>query len=125
MAKTLDQLSGMPQMRVAFGGWTQPITLQIIEQTVVDGFVIDVPRNFTFTGTIQPLSPNKIMLKPEGQRAWEWLQIHCIASSEALKPNDRIIYNDRKFKIMAQNDYSLNNFIEYHAVLDYEEGEIL
>lgn len=115
-------MSGMPQMKAAFAGWTKPITLQIIEQTVVDGFIQDSPRNFTFTGTIQPLQPNKIMLKPEGQRAWEWLQIHCVASTLELKPNDRIIYNDCIFKIMAQNDYTLNNFIEYHAVADFQDG---
>lgn len=124
MAKTLDQLSGMPQMKAAFAGWTKPITLKVLEQTVVDGFIQDSERLFTFAGTIQPLSPNKIMLKPEGQRSWEWLQIHCVASSTDLKTNDRIVYNSRHYKIMAVNDYQLNNFVEYHAVYDYQDGQL-
>ncbi len=112
----------MPQMKAAFSGWTKPITLKVITQTVVDGFIQDASRDFSFVGTIQPLSPNQIMLKPEGQRAWEWLQIHCTASSVGLSPNDRIEYSGRTFKIMAQKDYSLNNFVEYHAVADYQDG---
>jgi hypothetical protein len=122
VVKTLDQLSGMPHMKAAFSGWTKSITLKVITQTVVDGFIEDASRDFTFQGTIQPLQTNKIILKPEGQRSWEWLQIHCITSSLDLKTNDRIEYGGRIFKIMAQNDYSLNNFIEYHAVADYQDG---
>jgi len=86
MVDTLDALSGMPQTFAAFQGWTKQITLEVTSQTVVNGFIEDATRNYTFEGTIQPLSPKKIMLKPEGQRAFEWLQIHCLASSLDSQP---------------------------------------
>lgn len=90
-AKPLNQLSGMPQMSAAFSGWQKSITLLRIVQTVSDGgFVTDTPTSVTFQGTIQPLSPKLIVLKPEGQRAWEWLQIHAFAGSLNLDNNDRI-----------------------------------
>lgn len=119
--KTLDQYSGMPQIQSAFMGWTTSITLSIITQAVTNGFIVDSSTEVTFDGVIQPLSPQKIMLKPEGQRAWEWLQIHCFSGRLNLNINDRIIYNGTKYKIMASNDYSLDNYIEYHAIKDFDE----
>lgn len=123
MAQPLNMASGMPQMRAAFAGWAKQITLTKRTQGVGEsGIVYNIDVNFTFKGTIQPLSPKSIILKPEGQRAWEWLQIHVIAGSENLDVNDQIIYNGRVFKVMAQNDYSLNNYVEYHAVREYQNG---
>lgn len=80
--KNLSNLSGMPQMGRAFAGWTQKITLTHRIQNIVEGLVNYANYNFTFSGTIQPLSPKQIALKPEGQRAWEWLQIHCQANQQ-------------------------------------------
>jgi hypothetical protein len=111
--------SGMPQMRAAFGGWTRRITLTRRIQTVVDGLVTTEDVPFTFRGTVQPLSPKQIALKPEGQRAWSWIQIHCFSGS-IIQPNDQIVYNNAVYKVMGQNDYSLNGFIEYHLVKDYQ-----
>lgn len=120
--KTINQLSGMPQMVAAFQGWMSKITIGIITQTVVDNFTQDTQTDITFQGTVQPLSPRQIALKPEGQRAWEWLQIHCFSGNLNLHPNDRIIYNSEQYKVMADNDYSLNNYIEYHLVRDYDNA---
>lgn len=123
MAKKLNQITAMPQMKAAFAGWTYAISLQVVTQEVRDnGFVDNTESSINFKGVIQPLQPNKIMLKPEGQRSFEWLQIHCLDRNVDLSTNDRIIYNDRKFKVMAKNDYGLNNYIEYHAIEDYENG---
>ncbi len=115
--------SGMPQIRAALGGWTRRMTLVKICQDVENGLVIDVEKPFTFRGTIQPLSPREINLKPEGQRSWEWLQIHCLTNdASVLKPNDRVYINKQLYKIMGQNDYSLNGYIEYHAIKDYQDA---
>lgn len=120
IANPLNQMSGMPRMGAAFAGWTKTITLQKRTQKIQGGFVTNVDTPFTFKGTIQPLSPKSISLKPEGQRAFQWLQIHCVSSSLNLRTNDRIVYNGKTFKIMADNDYSLNGYIEYHAVEDFQ-----
>lgn len=118
--KTINQMSGMPQMNAAFAGWMSRITIQKITQTVVDGLIEQTGEQITFQGTIQPLSARELYLKDEGQRSFTWLQIHCFAGSLNLIPNDIIFYNDVKYKIMAVKDYSLNNYIEYHAVQDYQ-----
>lgn len=120
MVAPLNQISGMPQMGAAFAGWFKPITLNKRVQNVTDGLVNYTVTPFTFQGTIQPLSPKAIALKPEGQRAWSWLQIHALAGTLNLDVDDQIVYNGDVYKVMAVLDYSLNNFIEYHAVHDYQ-----
>lgn len=121
MPNKLNQLSGMPKMSAAFAGWFQSITLQVVTQTVgADHFVQQATKSVTFKGTIQPLSPKQIALKPEGQRAWTWLQIHCEGTNLTFQDNDIITYNGQNYKIMATRDYSLNNYIEYHAIQDYQ-----
>lgn len=120
MPKPLNQQSGMPQLQNALAGWTSRITLNARRQCVEDGLVCMKDAPVTFQGMIQPLSPRSIQLKPEGQRDWTWLQIHAVSGSLNLKPNDQIIYNSVKYKIMAALDYSLNGYIEYHAANDFQ-----
>lgn len=110
----------MPKMTAVFSGWTSAITLKVISETNVDGFITTTDIDYTFKGIIQPLSPEQIQLKPEGQRSWQWVQIHCVSGDLNLKTNDRIEYNGQKYKVMNILDYSLNGFIEYHAIQDYE-----
>ncbi len=121
--KALSQSSGMPQISAAFSGWLSPIVLMKITQVIDNGFPIDVSEEIRFKGVVQPLSPKQLMLKPEGQRAFEWLLICCPAAQRVnLNVNDRIVYNGQKYKVMGQNNYSQSGFIEYHAVQDYQNG---
>jgi hypothetical protein len=119
--KTLNGINSLPRMAAAFYGWGSTLLLVKITQQIVDGFVQDIAQQIPFHGVVQPLSPKQLMLKPEGERAWTWLQIHVQASSPVkLTPNDRVMYNCQKYKIMARLDYSANNYVEYHAVEDFQ-----
>lgn len=121
MAKTLNNSNGMPQMHAAFVGWFSKITLGIITQTVDDdGNVSTTINNVSFDGTIQPLQTEDLELKPEGLRNWRWLQIHCFSGDLNLNNDDKITYKNIRYKIMGVKDYSLNGFIEYHSIQDYE-----
>lgn len=115
----LNQQSGMPQMSAAFAGWTLPITLEIVVQAIAAGLVVETLTPVTFNGTIQPLKPQEIRLKPEGQWSWIWLQIHVVNGSLPLKTNDQILYNSKYYKVMAIRDYSLNNYTEYQVIENY------
>jgi len=120
--KKVNEFTGMPKMVAAFAGWMANINLIVITQQIVDGFAESNETLVTFKGTIQPLMPEKVQLKPDGQRSWQWIQVHCYESSLNLVTNDRIVYNDRRYKVMAVLDYSLNGFVEYHCIADYEAG---
>lgn len=122
MIKKLSQLSGMPKVTNALKGWTIPLTGYRVTQTTSDGLVTDVQTPLKFDAAVQPLSPAEIALKPEGQREWEWLQLHSYDLNKKLQLNDRFIYNGKRYKIMRPKDYSQNGYIEYHAIEDYEQN---
>jgi hypothetical protein len=75
-----------------------------------------------FMGTWQPLSAEKIALKPEGERSWKWIQLHCRNGLKNLETNDLVIRDGEKtrYKVMERLDYSLSGFIEYHLVEDFQ-----
>lgn len=124
MSKTpLNDTSFMPQMGIAFSGWGSNICISKVVQYIHDGLVTESTNNIEFSGTVQPLSPKLLMLKPENLRAFEWLDIHCFSGRLDLDANDVIFYKDKKYKVMGVNDYSNNNFIEYHAIEDYHPRE--
>lgn len=106
-------------MKAAFSGWQSDVSLVRITQTIVNGLVTDAEEAIKFKGVVQPLKPEAIALKPEGLRSWEWLQIHAFKDSP-LKTGEVILHDGRRFKVMEMKDYSLNNYIEYHVVEDYE-----
>ena len=119
--KPLNFSSGMPQVSDALNGWENRITLVVRKQTVNEyGRVTTDPQPVTFKGVIQPLNPQQIMLKPEGQRAWQWLQIHAVSGTLNLNVNDQIVFNNVVYKVMNVSNFDLNGYIEYHAVNDYQ-----
>lgn len=122
MAKKLSEISGMPQVDGALSGWQNSLSLVVISETVVNGFPTQTESVINFEGVIQPLDPESVKLKPEGQRSWQWLQIHMTAGSTELKPSDKIRYNGTDYKVMGKKDYGLNGYFEYHAVNEFIEG---
>ena len=110
-------------MNAAFNGWTTRITLIVIVQYIVDGFSTDTEIPKTVDAIWQPLDPETIALKPDGQRSWEWIDLHIRGNSVVFATNDRIIRDGVKYKVMAIKDYRLNNYTEYHLVRDYQ-GQI-
>ena len=72
-------------------------------------------------GVWQPLRDEQLQFKPEGQRSWSWYWIHAKAGTLNLQTQDKIIFQGKRYKVMSVKDYSLNGYIEYQVVLDYQE----
>lgn len=112
----------MPQISAAFNGWMQLVRLMKHKETVTDGQVFINEQVISFYGVIQPLGARALELKPEGQRSWQWLQIHSKSRATNLIPGDKIGYNGDLYKVMERYDYDLNGFVEFHCVRDYQTG---
>ena len=114
----------MPIVKEAFSGWVNDIILIKVVQNIVDGFPVSVKTSLKFGGSVQPLSPEDIVFaRNEGERSWQWLQIHVFSGDTTnLKTNDRIEYRGKKFKVMGLLDYRLNGYVEYHILEDYTNG---
>lgn len=117
--------SGMPQMNTTLYGWEVPLTLVKIVQNVVEGDLQTTQTTISFKGVWQPLRDEALELKPEGQRSWEWIWIHAEASQLNLETADKVIFNNKRYKVMQKKDYGLNSFVEYHLCRDYEETETI
>lgn len=117
--------SGMPQMNTTLTGWEVPLTLVKITQDVIDGDLQTVETQINFKGVWQPLKDETLQLKPEGQRSWEWVWIHAKSGSLNLETADKVIFNNKRYKVVEKKDYGLNSFVEYQLVRDYEETETI
>lgn len=119
--KNLKALSGMPQMSATLSGWEVPLTLVRVFQDIDEGDKVTRTQKIDFMGCWQPLKDEDLQFKPEGQRSWQWVWIHAKSGTLNLETGDKVIFNEKRFKVMAVKDYSLNGFIEYQLVHDYEE----
>lgn len=122
--KNLKALSGMPQMQDTLTGWEIPLTLVRVYQNIVEGDLGTREEKIDFMGCWQPLKDEDLQFKPEGQRSWEWIWIHAKSGTLNLRTADKVIFNNKRYKVMAVKDYSLNGFIEYQLIRDFEENPI-
>ena len=110
-----------PQMREVLEGWEFPLTLIKIKQDVVEGDVVTQEEKIDFLGVWQPLKDEQLQFKPEGQRSWSWYWIHAKAGTLNLLTGDKIIFQNKRFKVMNVKDYSLNGYIEYQIIEDFQD----
>lgn len=114
--------NGMPNMANTLNGWEIPLTLIKVTQSIIDGDAVKVETSINFMGVWQPLRDEQLQFKPEGQRSWEWIWIHAKSGTLNLSTQDKVIFNSKRYKVMSVKDYSLNGFIEYELVRDYEQN---
>ena len=119
--KNRSMRSGLPQMANTLNGWEVPLTLIKITQAVVDGDAVKTEEKIDFLGVWQPLRDDELQFKPEGQRSWSWYWIHAKSGSLNLQTQDKIIFQNQRYKIMAVKNYNIYGYISYEVVLDYEE----
>lgn len=112
--------SGMPNMANTLTGWEVPLTLVKIIQDVKDGEFVYKDEKINFMGVFQPMSNEQLQLLPEGQRSWSHYWIHCKSGDLNLETADKIIFNNKMYKVLEKKDYSLNGFVEYHVITDYK-----
>lgn len=115
--------SGMPNMSQTLNGWEVPLTLVRIIQDVDEGDLVYKEERYNFMGVWQPLRDEQLELKPEGQRSWEWIWIHAKSGALNLETADKVIFQNKIFKVETKKDYSLNGFVEYHLCRDYVSNE--
>lgn len=122
--RVFNYRNGMPNMAGTLNGWEVPLTFIKITQSIVDGDVVKTETPIQFMGVWQPLRDEELQFKPENQRSWSWYWVHAKAGSIDLQTQDKFIFQDKRYKVMSLKDYSLNGFIEYQVVRDYEENVI-
>lgn len=119
ISKTIN--SSLPNMSEVMDNWEENIIANYVSQQVIDGIISDVASTKTIKGIKQPLKPEEIALKDEGQRSWNWVQIHVReAEYGELFAQQILIIAGVQHKIMAKKDWVSNGYREYHAIRDFE-----
>ena len=119
--KNRNLYTSFPNMANTLNGWEVPLRLVKITQEIVDGDAQYIEEFIRFMGVWQPLRDEELQFKPEGQRSWEWIWIHAKSGTLNLETQDKVVFNNKRYKVMNVKDYSLNGFIEYQLVRDYED----
>lgn len=113
--------SHMPKIQVALNPWLDDLTFIKVTQENKNFLTTTTNQTFFFQGTVQPLSPRELAIKPIGERRWGWWMIHSLTQL-SLEPGDKIILGNDTYKVMAKNNYSRDSYYEYHIVRNYEEA---
>ena len=121
----LSSMTNMPQMNTTLIGWQAPLTLQKVIQSISEGDKVETYQTFNFKGVWQPLKSEELQSIPDmGMRSWEWIWLHVEAGSLNLETGDKVVFLNKRFKVMQVKDYSLNSFVEYMLCRDYEENPV-
>jgi hypothetical protein len=108
----------MPQVGDVLNGWEQKITLIKLSTTINnDGLAVTTERPISFMGTIQPLKPTELEVTSSGQRSFEWWQVHTkFKIHDVINPSERVRFERKNYKVMLQNNYNRNGYLEYHLI---------
>lgn len=113
-----DSALDVPNMRETLSGWMRPLALSRVTTEIVNYRAEQIERPLAAYGNDQPLSPQQLSLKPEGQRAWEWRVIWTTTDLK-LKPDDVILRKRTRYRVMGATDWEDSGFFRYEVVNDY------
>lgn len=118
----LNMSKSLPRPQLGINMWSQQAKAKRIHQEVDEnGNVQNIVSFFNFDGVIQPLKPEEIKVKEEAQWSWDWYWSHT-KQDVNLQTNDRVVYKEIEYKIMAVKDYSDYGHIEYHCIKDWQNA---
>lgn len=109
----------LPNVSGALLDWFQNMTFTRVTKIVKDFVLQEVQTNVCASGVRQPLSPQEVRMKPEGERTWKWEKIHALPTL-VLNPDDIITFESTKYRIMSKLDWKEYGYVEYHMVEDYK-----
>ena len=114
----LTGLSCVPDTSGSMRAWFQKLTLIRIIKQVIDYEVKEASQPFTTSGVFQPLSGRTLEMKPEGQRAWQGMELHC-ENGLTLKTDEVVEYRGTRYRVMNCKEYSAYGYSYYELVNDY------
>lgn len=104
----------MPNMVTTIFGLEQTIVFQLVEKTIVGMDLVETTKvrpELFFEGVIQPIHPKELLVKPEGERKFQWWNLITDLQLEV----DQIIKDEKGsiYRVMSSNDWSQAGFYTY------------
>jgi hypothetical protein len=114
-------MNNIPNVNDIVKSWSVPMNAQVIKKKVENRIVKETKTNINFKGVpVQPLRPQELQLKPEGQRNWRYFTLFCDYKFDV---DDVIIIESVKYRITGKNDWNISGqygFCKYELLEDYE-----
>lgn len=117
--KTLSQTNNLPNMSETIKSWFQTLTFKKIIKSVVNFQAVETTTTVITKGVRQPFTAQQLKVKPEGQRAWRWETLHCLADV-VLNPDEIVEFNSIRYRVIEKKDYTEYGYIEYEIVQDFQ-----
>ncbi len=108
----------LPSVQSAIFDFFRPMIFTKIVKTIVRANLVETPTSFNTKGMLQPLGPQKLQMKPEGQRKWKWKQLHVLPDID-LTPDDKITILGVEFRVMDKYEWAEYGYLEFHVVEGY------
>lgn len=113
-----DNPGTLPNMQQTLLNWFQVVTFTLISKSIVDHLLVESETPSSFLGVRQPMKPQMVAMKPEGQRSWKWETIHAHPDL-VLKTDDVMVFFGIRYRVMEKLDWKEYGYVEYHIVQDY------
>lgn len=118
-SRPLNTNSGtVPDVSEVLLDWFQKMTFDVVVKTVSGFELVETTTPVEFQGVIQPLSGSQLMIKPEGQRAWNWMLVHADPSL-SLDVDDVVLYLGTQYRVYQTKSYDIYGYREYQLAEDY------
>lgn len=130
-----------PDVSDALWDLTDPIVFKKVVKTVANGQVTenigvggtyggggfgvggfgsaDPALESVFDGTLQPLPPRLLAMKPEGERSWKWWMLW---TEKLLGVDDVLVDSENdKYRVMSVGNWIGGGYREYHLLQDFDD----
>lgn len=110
----------VPNLCHALKGWVKLKKCQVVTQDVVDHQTVESTEDLYLKINLQPVPPAKVVKKPEEQRTWKWWNL-LIKGGEKLwlKNDDKVIIDNKPFRVMSEGNWTEYGFQSYEIIEDY------
>jgi hypothetical protein len=101
-----------PGVAEAMWGLTEPTQFKVSTRTPEDYEAVEtMAPPLWFDGTLQPVTTQRLLIKPEGERRWKWFQLW---TQKELSLGDSVIaYDGKTYKVMSKDDWSQAGYFSY------------
>ena len=112
----------IPNVADVVQSWSIPMTAHKIEEDIVDFEVVEKRKRINFKGVPpQPITPQELQLKPEGQRDWKYYTIY---STYKFKIDDLIEIDKIRYRIkQVQAWRNIYGYWKFEMIEDYEDKD--
>ncbi len=114
-------MPALPNLNNAVMAWAQQLEFVVVSKDIEN---FEIGENYVtrrVLGTKQPLKPQRLAIKPEGQRAWKWFELH-ISPQVKIQVDDIIRFGcGDQYRVMGKEDFSEYGYCYYEICQGFEE----